>query len=137
MAGWSLDLRLSAHLAIGSAGPEDQSQSGYDLALANFGVDAGLKPQQIVDLIVHHRRIHAQKARTRLDYYMRTISAAMDRGQWSSRRRRPLTGARQRAGTVRGGGDGQDRVAPPTRSIVRAVLCDRVSKALGVQILGL
>jgi hypothetical protein len=33
----------------------DQSQSGYDLALANFGLGAGLTEQQIVDLLIHHR----------------------------------------------------------------------------------
>jgi len=54
----------------------DQSQSGYDLALADFGFDLGLKPQQIVDLIVHHRRLHNQKARTRIDYFERTLGRA-------------------------------------------------------------
>jgi hypothetical protein len=51
----------------------DDSQSGYDYSLVNFGLDAGLALQQIVDLIIHHRRKHKQKARTRLDYYQRTI----------------------------------------------------------------
>ena len=56
----------------------DQSQSGYDLALADFGARAGLTDQQIVDLIIHHRRLHAQKPRTRVDYYERTISKARE-----------------------------------------------------------
>ena len=34
---------------------KDQSQSGYDMALAVFGAQSGLTEQQIVDLIVHHR----------------------------------------------------------------------------------
>jgi len=54
----------------------DQTQSGYDLALANFGIEAGLSEQQIVDLIIHHRALHSQKQRSRVDYYERTIAAA-------------------------------------------------------------
>lgn len=58
---------------------KDPSQSGYDLALADFGVAAGLSEQQIVDLIVHHRAIHGQKQRTREDYFQRTIARASER----------------------------------------------------------
>jgi len=58
---------------------KDQSQSGYDLALANFGADAGFSEQQIVDLIIHHRRIHNQRPRSRLDYFQRTIAKALKR----------------------------------------------------------
>jgi len=54
----------------------DQSQSGYDLALANFGFRAGLTEQQIIDLLIQHRRIHKQKSRTKLDYFYRTLSKA-------------------------------------------------------------
>src|SRR5207237_5474495 len=42
---------------------KDQSQSGYDLALANFGSDAGLSEQHFVDLIVHNRRINSRRPR--------------------------------------------------------------------------
>ncbi len=55
---------------------KDQSQSGYDLALADFGIQAGLCEQQIVDLIIHHRELHRQKQRTRLDYFQRTVARA-------------------------------------------------------------
>jgi hypothetical protein len=41
---------------------KDQSQSGYDLALADFGYGVDLSEQVIVDLLIHHRRIHHQKA---------------------------------------------------------------------------
>ena len=41
----------------------DQSPSGYDLALANFGLEAGLSDQQVIDLMIHHRRIHYLAAR--------------------------------------------------------------------------
>ena len=60
---------------------KDQSQSGYDLALACFGLDAGLAEQGIVDLIIHHRQIHHQKQRTRVDYFQRTIARAANRVQ--------------------------------------------------------
>jgi hypothetical protein len=56
---------------------KDQSQSGYDLALACFGVNAGLPEQDIVTLIVHHRSRHGKGQRTRLDYFERTIAKAM------------------------------------------------------------
>lgn len=55
----------------------DTSGSGYDLALANFGLDAGLNEQQIVDLIVHSRRFHKDAPRTRADYFQRTIGKAV------------------------------------------------------------
>jgi hypothetical protein len=59
---------------------QDQSQSGYDLALACFGFRAGLVEQQIVDLIVHHRAAHKQKPRGTLDYFQRTLAKAASRG---------------------------------------------------------
>jgi len=58
---------------------KDDSQSGYDMALADFGVEAGLPEQRIVDLVVHHRYIHGQKQRTKLDYFQRTIARAFER----------------------------------------------------------
>ncbi|MGC8732437.1 MAG: hypothetical protein ACP5RC_09285, partial [Halothiobacillaceae bacterium] len=60
---------------------KDQSQSGYDLALADFGVEAGLTDQEIVDLLVHHRRIHGQRQRTRIDYFERTIAKAREHAE--------------------------------------------------------
>jgi len=54
----------------------DQSQSGYDMALACFGVNVGLGAQQIIDLVIHHRFLHRVKQRTRLDYFQRTIAKA-------------------------------------------------------------
>jgi hypothetical protein len=54
----------------------DQSGSGYDLALACFGVRVGLGDQQIADLIIHHRRLHGAQQRRTVDYFQRTISTA-------------------------------------------------------------
>jgi hypothetical protein len=55
---------------------KDQSQSGYDLALACFGMDAGLSEQEIVTLIIHHRALYSRPQRTRVDYFQRTIGKA-------------------------------------------------------------
>jgi hypothetical protein len=71
----------------------DQSQSGYDLALACFGMDAGITEQQIVDLMCHHRAYHHQKQRTRLDYFQRTISKAARKTGGGSAGVAPLLGA--------------------------------------------
>jgi hypothetical protein len=113
---------------------KDRSQSGYDLALANFGVDAGLTEQQIVDLIVQHRRSHAQKARTKIDYYARTISAAKDREGGVGLMDVTTEANGPQSGTPIG--DGQDRPGGADPEAQKARLCDRVSKALGVQTLG-
>lgn len=56
----------------------DQSQSGYDLALCNFGFCNGLSEQQIVDLLIHHRALHKQKHRTRVEYFQRTLAKAAE-----------------------------------------------------------
>jgi hypothetical protein len=118
---------------------KDLSQSGYDLALANFGVDAGLDRQQIIDLIVQHRRIHAQKARTKLDYYTRTIAAAMDRPGAVD----PVNGIADVASANSTGQPSEvsensaENGGGPDPETKRALLYDRVSTALGVRIVGL
>ncbi len=61
---------------------KDDSQSAYDLALADFGVDAGLSEQQIVDLIIHHRSMYVQKHRKGITYYQRTIALAQERSEY-------------------------------------------------------
>lgn len=129
---------------------KDQSQSGYDLALADFGMDAGLSEQQIVDLIVHHRSLYAQKQRTRVDYFQRTLATASRRNPGVDARA-ALTdepaappgattpgaatgspahpgaqGAQQEAGPRNG--------ATPDPAITKALLCQRISEVLGVRI---
>jgi hypothetical protein len=100
---------------------QDQSQSGYDLALAHFGLEAGLSEQQIVDLIVHHRAIHSQKLRTRLDYFERTLRAAANR-QEPIATPPPSVAARQ----------GEPDAAPQDSAVAKAHLCERLSQALQV-----
>ncbi len=56
----------------------DQTNSGYDMALADFGALAELSPQLIVDLICHHRAIHGKAQRLKVSYFQRTISKAID-----------------------------------------------------------
>ena len=124
----------------------DQSQSGYDLALACFGVDAGLSEQQIVDLIIYHRSFHKQKQRTRLDYFQRTIVKAATRGGGIE----PLLAPPSSPPSSPGGSQAEHRVSEATAPAAeptggkpvdpvttKAALCEQISSALGVRILRL
>jgi len=55
---------------------KDQSNSGYDMALIHFGLDAGLSEQQIVDLIVHHRAQNGCDQKRDAGYFRRSIAKA-------------------------------------------------------------
>jgi len=109
---------------------KDQSQSGYDLALANFGIEAGLNEQQIVDLIIHHRSQFAQKPRTRVDYFQRTIATAS--------RRSP--GMDAPAVLADAGAHGAPQAtrsrnsASPDPATAKALVCQYISEILGVRI---
>jgi len=116
---------------------EDQSQSGYDLALADFGLDAGLAPQQIVDLIIQHRRLHNQRPRTRTDYFQRTLSRAASRSGIT--RSSVPTGehAEHPSSSAQ-----QSEAKPPPESgkpidpmVAKAALCESISAILGIRIL--
>jgi hypothetical protein len=52
---------------------KDSSPSGYDLALANIGVLAGLTDQAIVNLLITWRARHGHPSKLRPDYYLRTL----------------------------------------------------------------
>ena len=106
---------------------KDQSQSGYDLALANFGSEAGLSEEQVVELIIHHRRIHNQRPRTRLEYFQRTIAKAF-------KRKDNPTPTTPFAAPV------QEPCQPsppkkPDPATARALLCEEISHAIGVRVL--
>jgi hypothetical protein len=106
---------------------KDQSQSGYDLALANFGLDARLSEQQVIDMMIHHRRVHGKQQRTRLDYFQRTISKA------SKRNDNPApAGSFGGPGEEGGGPSPQTKPDSPT---ARALLCEQISNAVGVRVL--
>jgi len=122
---------------------KDQSQSGYDLALANFGVETGLTEQQIVDLIIHHRSQFGQKPRTRVDYFQRTISAAFRRSPAAASptvlattgNPGPTTGNTAPVGehgAPQATGSGHSASLDPATA--RALLCERISDVLGVRI---
>ncbi len=109
----------------------DQSGSGYDLALACFGIGAGLSDQPIVDLIVHHRRMHGEQQRTRVDYFQRTISKARKNAA-GVQALQSSAGARSlcldAVSAASGKCDGPNE---------KARLCQELSVILGVQILRL
>jgi hypothetical protein len=114
---------------------KDQSQSGYDLALANFGSEAGLSDQQIVDLMIHHRRIHNQRQRTRLDYFQRTLAKAFKRTDGGGSIPFPERPRPQHQFDSDGHIDAGQQRAKPDSATARALLCDRISTVLGVRVL--
>lgn len=121
----------------------DQSQSGYDLALADFGVVAGLAEQQIVDLICHHRALHGQKQRNRVDYFQRTITKAWDRNPepmlpalstpagTPATAVRVLDGAQQSPTTDSVPGTVTAELSPDDK---KALLCEKISTAIGIPV---
>jgi hypothetical protein len=119
----------------------DQSQSGYDMALADFGMDTGLPEQQIVDLIVHHRFLHRQKQHTRLDYFQRTIAKASKRSPDTERElpaRPPQLEAAAAPFPARGAPLGDEASgaaeAPANSPALKAMLCERLSEILGIRV---
>jgi hypothetical protein len=135
---------------------KDQSQSGYDLALACFGLDASLSEAQIVDLIIHHRHLHGQRPRTRVDYFQRTITKAARRVQGIDPFAAPLgtpgvpapalpappgsaqtgpSGEQGASGAPENGQPKQNATLDPARA--RAKLCEKVSQVLGIRVLRL
>lgn len=116
---------------------KDTSQSGYDLALADFGVVAGLSEQRIVDLIVHHRAIHGQKQRTREDYFQRTIARALDRNPKAP----PATYAAAPEApvpTVKPEAKPEVSTTTPAKDLspedLKAALCEKVSNAIAIPV---
>jgi hypothetical protein len=134
---------------------KDPSQSGYDLALADFGVLAGVPEQRIVDMICHHRAIHGQKQRTREDYFQRTIARAMERNPEApapaidAATPPPTTGlaAPQGAHVAPEGQEAADTTTskppaapapPPAKDMSpedhKAMLCEKISTGIGIPI---
>jgi len=121
----------------------DQTQSGYDMALADFGVGVGLSDQEIVDLIVRHRAMHRQQQRTKAYYFELTISKA--RATVSSKSdpnsSQKSTGAAS-SGSEKAGSEtaeprylGPSQRAPGKSDREKIQLCKILSAALGVEIL--
>lgn len=134
---------------------KDQTQSGYDLALADFGVDAGLSEQQIVNLIVQHRAMHRRTAKTDPDYFRRTIAKALDRkesGDSAVPAGLPESPSQPTATVVPADGSvsapasnptavngAAHAVAPSTpqasEETAKAILCQKISQQLGIEVL--
>jgi hypothetical protein len=116
---------------------KDPSQSGYDPALADFGIMVSLSAQETVDLIVHHRAIHGQKQRTRVDYFERTIAKALSQNPES---RSPVQPSGSAAGAPTPPADQSQpqQDAPPAKEMsperIRAELCARISAAIAIPI---
>ena len=55
---------------------QDQSASSYDMSLATFAAQAEWSDQEIVNLLISHRRIQSEDLKLRKDYYSRTIQKA-------------------------------------------------------------
>lgn len=66
---------------------QDQSQSAYDLSLATRALLASWTAQEIVDLLIAHRRMHNQEPKLRLDYYRATLNRASRNKQFEERHR--------------------------------------------------
>jgi hypothetical protein len=142
--GWiATDLRFKNTWLRQRHDLKDQSQSGYDMALAAFGAQAGLTEQRIVDLIVHHRSLYARSQRTRVDYFQRTIAKAF-RPSLGLDAPMVLLGAAPLAATTgpaalpgatvaMGAGGATDR-ATLNPAAEKALLCERISAVLGVRI---
>ena len=108
---------------------KDQSNSGYDMALACFGVDAGLPEQRIVDLMIHHRAHHSQKQNTRVDYFRRTIAKAKATG---------LAAPPGAPVAPQGDAPADDTIPPGAApTLANAILCCKISRCLGVTVLRL
>jgi hypothetical protein len=134
LAGWmQRDIRFRNTWERSRDDLHDQSQSGYDMALACFGVNDGLTDQQIVDLIVHHRRIHGEQQRKRVDYFQRTISKARKaEAQY-------LKSARFSAGEPPNNSSEKvdDPQAPGDEQVRKGSLCEQISRLLGVHMMRL
>lgn len=55
---------------------KDDSPSGYDMSLACFAVSACWEDQDVVSLLIAHRRMHGDPLKLRQDYYANTVKAA-------------------------------------------------------------
>jgi hypothetical protein len=139
--GWMANMRFRNTWLLQRHDLKDQSQSGYDLALANFGIATGLTEQQIVDLIIHHRRQFRGKARTKVEYFHQIISKASRRSPGvptvlaDARTPIPTTGNSVPPGAhgaAQAAGSGNS--ASPDPAIARALLCQQISEVLGVRI---
>jgi hypothetical protein len=116
---------------------KDPSNSGYDMALADFGVDAGLSEQQIVDLIVQHRALHGRQQQKDPNYFRRTIAKAFARKEEPAGAASVPSPSEAGSNGAAAGTPGPETAAPPPEQTAKAILCQRISQQLGVEVLRL
>jgi hypothetical protein len=97
---------------------KDQSQSSYDLSLANQMVAAGWVDQEIVDTLIQHRKMGGHPPKTRKDYFYRTLRRAREDSE--------VERAQTYVGEYEGGSE-------PSQD-ARAEIFDALKTALGVNI---
>jgi len=68
----------------------DQSPSSYDCSLATLAFNVGWNDQEIVDLLIAHRRKYDTDLKLRIDYYQRTLAAAKLRDEKIVQRQKPI-----------------------------------------------
>jgi putative DNA primase/helicase len=112
---------------------QDSSCSAYDMALANLAVQAGWEDQQIVDLLVAHRRRFGADLKLRDSYYLNTLRAARSTFRMAERLNE-LTRADAQvpvADEVTG-----ELIMPKTQDPIqkKADRCDDISGWLGIKI---
>jgi hypothetical protein len=114
---------------------KDQSQSGYDLALADFGFEAGFSEQQIVDMLIHHRRVNGRVPKLREDYFRRTLAKAEKHAGTAVEIPAAATFSAPPPpeSTTPASDIPAEEPLDPAR--VKAALCERLSGILGVRIL--
>jgi hypothetical protein len=72
-----LDPRVKLSFAHKRRDMPDQSASAYDMSLASFAANVGWTRQEIVNLLIFHRRSHGEDLKLRYSYYVPTLAAAM------------------------------------------------------------
>lgn len=65
--------------------PKDRSQSGFDFRLATLAARAGWTDNEIVGLLIAHRRAGGGRPKLRPDYYAQTLTQARAAAQATAR----------------------------------------------------
>ena len=120
----------------------DQSASSYDMALADTAVQAGWTDQEVVNLLISHRRRYSQELKLRDSYYRITLSKA--RAQFRTReaiaeletivRQAGAPPARGEAGEAQVPSPAAPTAVQPDPDQIRAKTCDNLSEVFGVRI---
>jgi hypothetical protein len=81
-----IDLQFKLSWLHGRRDLQDQSESSYDLSLATRAFAAGWTAQEVVNLLIAHRRKHKADLKLRKDYYERTLTKAISGKDKEARR---------------------------------------------------